>query len=181
MPDYNCGLNCSRIVAGTSERSAELLQSLLSALRRPQTGPAVRTSRRFSRGLPAPRPTSEALRAAEYSERAENQHCYEGTHPEITRFRCDCLAERGRFEPPRPFPTSRCKILREFGPVFRPQISNSAAEICSPMFRPPFELSVPDKFLPTQEEWQMSLRIDRKQKFESACLWRIPTHAVAGV
>src|ERR1039457_3474974 len=37
--------------------------------------------------------------AAEYSERAENQHCYEGTHPEITRFRCDCLAERGGFEP----------------------------------------------------------------------------------
>src|ERR1019366_5638863 len=38
--------------------------------------------------------------AAEYSERAENQQCYEGTHPEITRFRCDCLAERGGFEPP---------------------------------------------------------------------------------
>src|ERR1017187_988295 len=55
--------------------------------------------------------------AAEYSERAENQHCYEGTHPEITRFRCDCLGERSQFEPPRPFtdsPTKFCPSVAHY-------------------------------------------------------------------
>jgi hypothetical protein len=63
------------------------------------------------------------------------------------------MAERETFEPPRPSQASGREILHEFGPVFRRQLNNSAAEICSPAFRPPFELSVPDKFLPTQEEW----------------------------
>jgi len=64
----------------------------------------------------------------------------------------DCLAGRQTLEPPRPFPASRREILREFGPVFRSQLSTSAAEIYSPTFRLPFELSVPDQFLPTEEE-----------------------------
>src|ERR1017187_8249379 len=73
--------------------------------------------------------------AAEYSERAENQHCYEGTHPEITRFRCVCLAERGGFEPPEP----RGLIRAEFGPSLAHYSARKKASvlerICSPGIR----------------------------------------------